>query len=381
MQLVDLLGGECQFGDDVGIGGVAVEGIRFGGNIEAVFLAEPVEIVFHMEAVHTLGRTVDVVILTTVVTVNGEAVFKIVADHCLAQRDETIAAREGIDIHFILVAVSAVQDLLANLLLFPFEPIGNMGELGFALGGLQLAVFLEEPALAAMVAENLRALGSHLEFGVAVGALVENFLKTFRTIGLSDQNVVFQLIAVFVVLHSLVDDRIDLIGGHFCHLLGGEYLAKGGMQGDVPLVGVSPEGRVQMVAMMGHHHQGNFVHLHQTTQGIGQVRGSTDGSVSRFGVHTQNITVLENSADGFDQVDVVGEFSCADGTDPGQQPGHHVVAVDVDHIVDLVGMGDHVRQLEIDEGLMVTEDDVRRLQTLHINSLQGVFFADQADFG
>ena len=381
VQFVNLLGGESQLGDDVGIGGVTVEGICFGGNVEAVFLPEPVEIIFHMEAVHALGRTVDVVILTTVMTVDGKTVFKIVADLGLAQGDKAVATGEGVDIHFVLIAVYTIDDLLADLLLLPLKPVGNVGEFGLALGGLQLAVFLEEPAFATVVAEDFSTLGTHLEFGVAMGALVEHFLETFRPVGLGDQNVVLQLVAVFVILHGRADDGVDLVGSHLCHLLSGEHLAEGGVQGDFPLVGIGPEGRIEMVAVMGDHNKRYLIHLHQSAQGIGQVGGGSNGSVPCFRVHTEDVAVLNNSADGLDQVDVVGKLSGADGTNPGQKPGHHVVAVNIDHIVDRLGGGDHSGQFEVDEGLMVAEDDVRGFKTFHINGFQGVLFADQTNFG
>ena len=63
MDLVDLLGSEGQLGDDVRVGGVAIEGIGLRGDVEAIFLAEAVEIVLHVEAVHALGRAVDVICL------------------------------------------------------------------------------------------------------------------------------------------------------------------------------------------------------------------------------------------------------------------------------------------------------------------------------
>lgn len=48
MQLVNFLRGKGKFGDYVGIGGIAIEGIRFCGYIETIFLPETVEIIFHM---------------------------------------------------------------------------------------------------------------------------------------------------------------------------------------------------------------------------------------------------------------------------------------------------------------------------------------------
>ena len=169
--------------------------------------------------------------------------------------------------------------------------------------------------------------------------------------------------------------------GHLTYLLGSEHLTEHRVMGHLALVLICPEGGVEVVAVVGHNHQGDLVHLHQPAQRVRQVRGGADGGVPGLGVHAQNIPVLDHPADGLDQMNVVGELPGADGADPGQQPGHPMVAVDVHHIGYLLGMGHHSRQLKVDEGLVVAENDVRRLQTLHVDGLQGVFLADKADLG
>ena len=381
MELVDLFRGESQLGDDIGICGIAVERIGGGGNIEAVFLPETVEIILHMEAVHTLGRTVDMIILATVVAVDGKTVLIAVAHFGFAQGDKPIATGEGIDIHFVFVGVCTVQNLLPHLRPFPLEPIGDMGKFGLTLSCGELTVFFHKPALAAVFAENLRAFGGHPELGVTVGTLVKYFLQTLCPVGFRDADVVFQLIAVFVILHDFPDHSIDLIGGHLRHLFSGEDLAEYRAVRHFPLVLVGPEGGVQVIAVVGYDHQRNLVHLHQPAQGFRQERSGADGGVASFGVHAQNITVLDHPTDGLDQMNVVGELPGADGSDPGQQPRHHMITVDIYHIVHLFGVGHHGGQLEINERLVIAEDDVRRLQTLHIDGLEGIFLADKADFG
>ena len=70
MQSVDLFRGKGQLRNDVGIFGIAVERVGFCGDVETVFLPEPVEVVFHVQTVHALGRAVDVIVLTPVVAVH-----------------------------------------------------------------------------------------------------------------------------------------------------------------------------------------------------------------------------------------------------------------------------------------------------------------------
>ena len=381
MELVDLFCGEGQLGDDIRVGGVAVEGIVLRGDIVAVFLTETVEIILHMEAVHTFGRAVNAVILAAVMAVDGKSIFKAVAHRGFAQGNETVAPGEGIHIHLVLIAVGAVDDLLPHLGPLPLKPMGNVGKFGLAFGGGELTVLLHKPALAAVLAEDLRAFGGHLKFGFAVGALIQHFLQTFCTVGLGNTNIIFQLVAVLVVAHRFPNDGIDLVRGHLCHLLRRQDLAEHRVMVHLAFVFIGPERGVQIVSVMRHHHQRHLVHLHQPAQGIRQEGGGADGGVPGFGIHTQNVSVLDHPADGLDQVNVIGEFPGADGADPGQQPGHHMIAVDVHHITYLPGVGDHGGQLKIDEGLVIAEDDVWGLQALHIDGFQGVFFADEADLG
>ena len=381
MEFINLLGGEGQFGDYIGVSGVAVEGVGLRGDIEAVFLAEAVEIILHMEAVHTLGGTADVIILTAVVAVDGEAGFEAMAHRGLAQRDEAIAAGEGIYVHLVFIAICALLDLAAHLSALPLEPIGDMGEFGFAIAGAELAVFFHKPAFAAAFAEYFRAFGGHLELRVAMGALVEHLLQTLGTVQVSDEDVVFQLIAVFIILHSLGNNGVYLVCAHLLHLLCGEHLTEHGAVGDFVLVFVGPEGGVEVVAVVGDNHQGNFVHLDKSAKGIRQEGGGADGGIAGLGVHAEYVAVLDYAADGFNKVKVGGEFAGADGAYPCQQPGHHVVAVDVNNVVHLSGVGHHGGQLKVYEGLMVAEDDVGRLEHLHVYGFKGVVLADEADFG
>ena len=127
---------------------------------------------------------------------------------------------------------------------------------------------------------------------------------------------------------------------------------------------------------MGYYHQRNLVHLHQSAQRIRQIGGGANGGIPCLGVHTQNVAILDHAADRFDQMNIIGELAGADRTDPGQQPGHHVIAVDIDHIIDLSGVCHHGGQLKVNERLVIAEDDIRRLQPLHVDGFQGVLLTN-----
>ena len=110
------------------------------------------------------------------------------------------------------------------------------------------------PALAAMLAEDFGALGGHFKFCMAVRALIQHLLQTLSPVAVSDAYVVFQLITVFVIFHGLTDDGIDFRNRHTLYLLCRQHLAKHGVQGHLMLVFVGPERRVEVVAVMRHHH-------------------------------------------------------------------------------------------------------------------------------
>ena len=80
-------------------------------------------------------------------------------------------------------------------------------------------------------------------------------------------------------------------------------------------------------------------------------------------------------------MEIVGKLTGADGTDPLHEPRAHIVAVDVDHVVDLLGVGEVGDQLKVDEGHMVREQDIGGLDALHVDLLQLVFLPRQHHLG
>ena len=136
---------------------------------------------------------------------------------------------------------------------------------------------------------------------------------------------------------------------------------------------------LRFIAAVQNRHHGNFAVLDQVAQGVGQVRGGAAGGVSRLWIHAEDIPSFQYLADGADEVDIIGKFSGADSSDPLHEPGTHIVAVDVDHVVDSFGIGQPRDQLEVDEGHMVGEEDVGRLDPFHADLLQLVVLPRQKD--
>ena len=130
---------------------------------------------------------------------------------------------------------------------------------------------------------------------------------------------------------------------------------------------------------MDRNDNGDFISLDQHSERFGQVRGGSAGGVSCLGVHAEYITSGKNLFDGADQVDIVGELSCADGSDPGEEPGAAVVSVDIYHVVYLAHLGSHGNKLEVDKRHVVTEEHIGRFQPIHADLFHLILFADKHD--
>ena len=367
--------------DNVLLLGIAGEGIVLRGDLHAVKGLDVAIIVLDVQAVGLHGRAVDMIILAAIMSVKHKAVFGIVRELCRTEMLESPAAGHGVNVNLVFKAVCAVFNLLGDLSALPFKPIGNVREFGFALVCLQRTVLHERPALAAFGAEDLCALGIHLGFCHAVGALIKDLVHTLRAVGLGDENAVFLLVAVIVVGECLADDLRDLLGGKLFDLLNGEDLRHRGVKRNLSRLAEVPEGRMQMVTAVQDRNDGRFVHLDEHTDGIGDIRIDTAGGITRFGIHTEDITALQNLADGFHKVEIRSEFSCTDGADPLHEPRTAIITVDVHHVVHAVRIGGERGKLKVDEIHMVGKDHVRRLQAFHIDLFDLVFLADEHDLG
>ena len=372
---------ERHFRDHVLLLGIAGEGVVLRGDLHAVEGLDVAIIVLDVQAVGLHGRALDVIIRAAVMSVQHKAVFGIVGELRRAEVLESPAAGHGVNVDLVLKAVRAVFYLLGDLRALPLEPIGNVREFGLALVCLQRAVLHERPALAAFRAEDLSALGIHLGFRHAVRTLIKDLVHTLGAVGLGDENAVFLLVAVIVIGERLADDLRDLLGGKRFDLLNSEDLRHRGVKRNLSRLAEIPEGRVQMVAAMQDRNDGRFIHLDEHADGVGDVRIDAAGGITRFGIHTENISALQNLADGFDEVEVRREFSCADGADPFHEPRTAVITVDVHHVVYAVRIGCERGQLKVDEIHMVGKDHVRRLQAFHIDLFDLVFLADEHDLG
>ena len=339
------------------------------------------EIILNVEAVYLHRRALNTVILTSVITGEYKSVFGIVGNRCGTERLEFPASGHGMNVHGIGKGVFTCDDLLTNLLALPFEPIGDVGKFGLSFVCGESSVLVQSPAFSTFGAEYFGSLGCHLGFGHTVRALIKYLVKSLCAEGLGDENAVFLLIFVIVVLEGFSDAGIDLRYRHALDLLGSERKSQCGVKRYLALFSEVPEGCVQVVSSMYCHYYRNLISFNEKTEGVGEVRGGSAGRVSCLGIHTEDISSGKRLLYGFDQMEVIGEFSGADRADKLKQPGALVVTVDVYYVVDSFWCGSHGNELEIDKGHMVAEKHIRRLQTFHADLFNLVFFACKQDLG
>ena len=115
MHLVNFLRSKRQLGDHVFLGGIAVEGIVFGGDIYAVEGFDVGEIVLHVEAVGLEGFSLDAVVLAAVVSRQDEPILGMVGELPFSQGHEAVAAGHGMNVHGVLEGVGAVLHLLVDI--------------------------------------------------------------------------------------------------------------------------------------------------------------------------------------------------------------------------------------------------------------------------
>ena len=123
-----------------------------------------------------------------------------------------------------------------------------------------------------------------------------------------------------------------------------------------------PEGGVHMVAVADQRDDGHPEQLAQLAQ-----RGREHGCgaaerVARFGVDDGDIAVFDHPLQLADQGNVAGELSLADASDVPQQLLAADEPVDGDHVVGAVRENGFGCDLEIHEGVVVAQEQIRRLQ-------------------
>ena len=219
--LIKNFGCKCQFCNNVLLCWVAVEGIVFYRDLKAVIGLYINPIVLNVQTVVLNGQALCAVVLTAIVTCQNKAVFFVVGDLAGADVVEFPTTGLCVNVYVVGEGIFTAFDLCLYLFAFPQIPIGNVWEFGIALGGFQFTVFAKLPFFAARGAKDVCAFRSHC-FLKAMRALVKNLVESFCAEGLSDEDIVFFLIFVFVILQSVFEVIVDLCHAHLFDLLRGE---------------------------------------------------------------------------------------------------------------------------------------------------------------
>ena len=149
-------------------------------------------------------------------------------------------------------------------------------------------------------------------------ALIQHLVQSFGAERLGDEDAVILLVLVIVIRERLAHNGVDFFCRHGFDLLGSEDLCHGGVQRRFPFFAEIPERRMQIVSVMYHRDHRHLVHANELAERLRQIRQRAAGGIPRFRIHRQNIAAFENAVDGFNEVQIHGEFARADRTDEFQ---------------------------------------------------------------
>ena len=120
-----------------------------------------------------------------------------------------------------------------------------------------------------------------------------------------------------------------------------------------------------MVAMADETDDGNAEETAQFPEGFRQDGGCSAKGIACLGIDYGNVSVLNGLPKLPDKTDVAREFPLADTSDLPHEPGPPDKAVNGDDIVCPFRENRAGQNLEVDEGVVVTQNYVRRLDSLH----------------
>ena len=100
--LVEYLGGKGDLGGNVFLGGIAIEGIVLGRNVNTIPKRLDLgEIILHVKAACLNRRSVNTEVLAVIMSANYEAIHLIMNERSLAKIREAIAAGLRIDLNIV----------------------------------------------------------------------------------------------------------------------------------------------------------------------------------------------------------------------------------------------------------------------------------------
>ena len=266
--------------------------------------------------------------------------------------------------------VGAVFNLCSDVGSLPFVPVGNVRKLGLPVACDQFAVFGHGPDLAAAFAGQGRAAGRRGELFFALWALIKDLFKTDRSVGAVDLDPVFELPSEIVVLKLVNDPSVDLVDRKGADLLRRDQLFHRRRRGfHAALVTGVPEGVIDMVTVADDRDDRHAERLAELPERFRHGSGRSAERVTRLGVDRRDALVIYDGADVLHDGHIVCEFALADTADIAKQFFAADKAVDRDDVIRHVRKSRARRNLHIEKRVVVTEQDVGRLDALHIDPL------------
>ena len=280
--------------------------------------------------------------------------------------DEALGVRQAAHLYGQLSAiVGAGFHLSTHIGPFPLVPVGHAGELGgSAPAGLQRAIGQHGPGLTAVLANQLVSLAAHLVLRSAVGALVEHLFEALGALVVVHLKALGLQPGVVVILECIHKARVNYVQRKALQVFRGkEQLEVGLGRFDAARMKV-PEGGIDMMAVADEHRHRHSQKAAELSQRLGQHGGGTAKRIASLGINHGDIAVFNHFSQVPHQGEVVGEFTLADAPHVAKKPFPADKSVNRHHIVCPFGIDGLCEHLEIHEGVVVAQQQVRRLELL-----------------
>ena len=131
--------------------------------------------------------------------------------------------------------------------------------------------------------------------------------------------------------------------------------------------------------MMEQHHHRDPLLLHQLSQRVGENGGGTDGGIAGLRVHAEDVpVVMEDLFHRTEESHIGGELPLAQAAQPLHDEGTAVIAVNGGDVVHRMGPGGDGAEVKVHKIHVVAQQDVGRLEALHIDFLDPVVLSQHA---
>ena len=301
------------------------------------------------------------VVQPSVTAGEGEAV-QIVNQVAFAYHVDVLEIHQHTDLNIRIQQIGSIHNFLPHLLPLPAEPVGDMGEFGFAFQSFQLADGGQLIFLATLAAGQVDAPAFHVAFRTAMGAFVEDALQAVCPEIIVDLDALFCLPLEVVKAEGFIQTVTELFDTERPNLLPGEQAPSLGADWDtfahlqLVVQGIAGE-RTEGLD----HDDRHIEFFQQNAHFAGQGGAGTVEGVAGLVVHEDaGFQRFQRVGHIRDQTKIRNEFLGREAADGAHQPAHEAAhahkSIGGTDDAEMLGEQDAVGDLHIQEAGVVHQD-------------------------